>query len=147
MDLHSRNDDRPPKRTRQACEPCRCKKAKCTGERPACSTCARLRQKCYYAAELHGQLSEESHDVLGRKRSSESQDLRTEHELHNRIESLESSLAEVLQNIRSGGQIPGLSELIRHWKTAIWRQELSDVGVAPANHGRTSAIAHDSCTG
>ncbi|KAH6644655.1 hypothetical protein C7974DRAFT_25537 [Boeremia exigua] len=38
------------KRARQACENCRRKKSKCTGERPDCSCCVRLRQKCVYAA-------------------------------------------------------------------------------------------------
>ncbi|UPK99703.1 hypothetical protein LCI18_010638 [Fusarium solani-melongenae] len=33
---------------RQACEPCRRKKTKCTGERPTCSYCKRLKTECYY---------------------------------------------------------------------------------------------------
>ncbi|KAJ5899780.1 hypothetical protein N7495_004524 [Penicillium taxi] len=43
--------DRPTKRVRQACEPCRRKKAKCPGEQPDCSLCVRLHQECYYAEE------------------------------------------------------------------------------------------------
>ncbi|OJJ44121.1 hypothetical protein ASPZODRAFT_72610 [Penicilliopsis zonata CBS 506.65] len=43
--------ERPAKRVRQACEPCRRKKAKCPGEQPVCSLCARLRQTCMYAGE------------------------------------------------------------------------------------------------
>ncbi|KAF5601433.1 hypothetical protein FPANT_1804 [Fusarium pseudoanthophilum] len=35
-------------RSKQACEPCRKKKSKCTGERPACSFCGRLNQVCTY---------------------------------------------------------------------------------------------------
>ncbi|KAI1618688.1 hypothetical protein EDD36DRAFT_39323 [Exophiala viscosa] len=38
----------PPTRVRQACEPCRRKKTKCPGERPACSFCTRLNQRCTY---------------------------------------------------------------------------------------------------
>ncbi|KAH7086447.1 hypothetical protein FB567DRAFT_71379 [Paraphoma chrysanthemicola] len=38
------------KRARQACDNCRRKKSKCTGERPECSCCVRLRQKCVYIA-------------------------------------------------------------------------------------------------
>ncbi|KAL6922271.1 hypothetical protein FSST1_006297 [Fusarium sambucinum] len=34
--------------TRHACEPCRRKKTKCTAERPICSYCKRLGDKCYY---------------------------------------------------------------------------------------------------
>jgi hypothetical protein len=41
--------ERPPKRTRQACEPCRRKKSRCPGEQPVCSHCARLSQECSYA--------------------------------------------------------------------------------------------------
>ncbi|KAI1874175.1 uncharacterized protein JN550_002754 [Neoarthrinium moseri] len=34
--------------SRRSCENCRRKKTKCTGERPVCSFCQRLQQKCYY---------------------------------------------------------------------------------------------------
>ncbi|PKX89883.1 Zn(II)2Cys6 transcription factor domain-containing protein, partial [Aspergillus novofumigatus IBT 16806] len=37
-------------RTRQACAPCRRKKARCPGERPTCSLCQRLGQRCSYNA-------------------------------------------------------------------------------------------------
>ncbi|KAL1987504.1 hypothetical protein VTN96DRAFT_3431 [Rasamsonia emersonii] len=40
---------RPLKRVYQACEPCRRKKRKCSGEQPVCSHCARLHQSCRYA--------------------------------------------------------------------------------------------------
>lgn len=43
--------ERPTKRARQACEPCRRKKSRCPGEKPICSHCARLRQVCTYARE------------------------------------------------------------------------------------------------
>ncbi|KAE8416583.1 hypothetical protein BDV36DRAFT_310045 [Aspergillus pseudocaelatus] len=35
-------------RSRQACEPCRRKKSKCTAERPVCSFCQRLNVQCVY---------------------------------------------------------------------------------------------------
>ncbi|KIV90094.1 hypothetical protein PV10_07436 [Exophiala mesophila] len=35
-------------RVRQACDPCRRKKTKCPGEKPACSFCTRLNQRCSY---------------------------------------------------------------------------------------------------
>ncbi|KAF2720169.1 hypothetical protein K431DRAFT_286016 [Polychaeton citri CBS 116435] len=35
-------------RTARACEPCRRKKSKCSGERPVCSCCQRLAQTCFY---------------------------------------------------------------------------------------------------
>jgi hypothetical protein len=36
------------KRSRQACDPCRRKKSRCTGEKPVCATCRRLKQECSY---------------------------------------------------------------------------------------------------
>ncbi|CAI7665939.1 unnamed protein product [Penicillium bialowiezense] len=36
------------KRTRQACDRCRRKKARCPGEKPECSLCQRLGQSCSY---------------------------------------------------------------------------------------------------
>ncbi|KAJ5509821.1 hypothetical protein N7527_011964 [Penicillium freii] len=39
------------KRTRQACGPCRRKKARCPGEKPTCSLCHRLGQHCSYGPQ------------------------------------------------------------------------------------------------
>ncbi|KAJ9492526.1 hypothetical protein VN97_g710 [Penicillium thymicola] len=39
------------KRTRQACGPCRRKKARCPGEKPTCSLCHRLGQRCSYGPQ------------------------------------------------------------------------------------------------
>ncbi|KAJ5897037.1 uncharacterized protein N7473_006436 [Penicillium subrubescens] len=39
------------KRTRQACGPCRRKKARCPGEKPTCSLCGRLGQRCSYGSQ------------------------------------------------------------------------------------------------
>ncbi|KAE8348972.1 hypothetical protein BDV28DRAFT_142243 [Aspergillus coremiiformis] len=39
------------KRTRQACGPCRRKKARCPGEKPICSLCQRLGQRCTYGSQ------------------------------------------------------------------------------------------------
>ncbi|KAJ5292959.1 uncharacterized protein N7443_008912 [Penicillium atrosanguineum] len=47
--MASAEDERPAKRTRQACETCRRKKTRCPGEKPICSFCERLGQKCVYA--------------------------------------------------------------------------------------------------
>ncbi|KAJ5287479.1 hypothetical protein N7478_003165 [Penicillium angulare] len=44
-------EERPSKRARQACEPCRRKKSRCPGEKPTCSYCERLGQRCVYAGE------------------------------------------------------------------------------------------------
>ncbi|KAH8797766.1 hypothetical protein F5884DRAFT_814764 [Xylogone sp. PMI_703] len=45
-------ESRSAKRTRHACEPCRRKKARCPGERPICSFCARLKQSCRYSDDM-----------------------------------------------------------------------------------------------
>ncbi|KAJ5776411.1 uncharacterized protein N7511_001422 [Penicillium nucicola] len=44
-------DERPSKRARQACAPCRRKKSRCPGEKPVCSYCERLGQKCTYSGD------------------------------------------------------------------------------------------------
>ncbi|KAI9040583.1 Zn(II)2Cys6 transcription factor [Aspergillus affinis] len=44
-------DERPTKRIKRACETCRRKKSRCSGERPVCSNCTRLGHHCEYAAE------------------------------------------------------------------------------------------------
>ncbi|KAF3038536.1 hypothetical protein E8E12_008223 [Didymella heteroderae] len=50
----SMSDDRPAKRIRRACERCRRKKSKCSGDQPVCSTCWRLEQQCHYNGQpLH----------------------------------------------------------------------------------------------
>ncbi|PLB50025.1 putative Zn(II)2Cys6 transcription factor [Aspergillus steynii IBT 23096] len=45
------DDGRPIKRIKRACETCRRKKSRCSGERPVCSNCTRLGHHCEYAAE------------------------------------------------------------------------------------------------
>ncbi|KAH8432052.1 Zn(II)2Cys6 transcription factor domain-containing protein [Aspergillus melleus] len=39
------------RRARQACGPCRRKKARCPGEKPICSLCQRLGQRCSYGSQ------------------------------------------------------------------------------------------------
>ncbi|PLB53556.1 hypothetical protein P170DRAFT_435157 [Aspergillus steynii IBT 23096] len=39
------------RRARQACGPCRRKKARCPGEKPTCSLCQRLGQRCSYGSQ------------------------------------------------------------------------------------------------
>ncbi|UNI18748.1 hypothetical protein JDV02_005004 [Purpureocillium takamizusanense] len=42
---------RPIRRIRQACDACRRRKSKCSGERPVCSYCARFRKQCRYTLD------------------------------------------------------------------------------------------------
>lgn len=53
QDQSSEQQQRPLKRIRQACEPCRRKKSRCTGEKPVCALCERLGQgsRCTYAPD------------------------------------------------------------------------------------------------
>ncbi|KAF9883293.1 hypothetical protein FE257_003784 [Aspergillus nanangensis] len=51
----SSDDNRPSKRARQACDPCRRKKSRCPGERPVCSYCERLGQPCVYSQNELGE--------------------------------------------------------------------------------------------
>ncbi|KAJ6100357.1 hypothetical protein N7467_001892 [Penicillium canescens] len=55
-----RREFSPVRRIAQACINCRRKKARCTGERPKCSNCARLFQDCSYASTCT-HLSEPTH--------------------------------------------------------------------------------------
>ncbi|KAF4624745.1 hypothetical protein G7Y89_g13422 [Cudoniella acicularis] len=94
------SSERPAKRVRQACEPCRRKKSRCPGEKPVCSHCSRLRQNCYYAEERH-----ESERPL-RSVSPPSQPQPTiastnDRRLEDRLKFLETQLAEVLANQES----------------------------------------------
>ncbi|KAE9969435.1 hypothetical protein EG328_005034 [Venturia inaequalis] len=96
---------RPAKRNRQrlACEPCRRKKSKCPGEKPACSFCLRLSQTCYYADEIaHSYVGQPAH---GYQATPPYDQLRKTEE---RLLSLESQLAEVLGSVRQS-QIPDVS--------------------------------------
>ncbi|KAJ5776038.1 uncharacterized protein N7511_001049, partial [Penicillium nucicola] len=82
--------ERPAKRVRQACEPCRRKKAKCPGEQPVCSLCARLRQQCQYAEERRRLPPLEEQSRVN------DADSRTPTVLEDRMRTLEDKLGEVL---------------------------------------------------
>ncbi|RDL36372.1 C6 transcription factor [Venustampulla echinocandica] len=90
--------ERPAKRVRQACEPCRRKKARCSGEKPVCSHCSRLRQACIYADERHENgPSLRSASPTPQPRTSRQS---TTHDriLEDRLRSVEAQLAEVITN-------------------------------------------------
>ncbi|KAE9366035.1 hypothetical protein N431DRAFT_495819 [Stipitochalara longipes BDJ] len=88
------SSERPAKRVRQACEPCRRKKSRCPGEKPNCSHCTRLRQNCYYADERHERVAA-STSPTPQPRSVPS---RTDGGLEDRLMFVEAQLAEVLAN-------------------------------------------------
>ncbi|KAF8847409.1 hypothetical protein BDZ45DRAFT_329912 [Acephala macrosclerotiorum] len=93
------SSERPAKRVRQACEPCRRKKSKCPGEQPICSHCARLGQNCFYADERQQSerrsIEPTSHvPAQPRVHLPSTADSR----LEDRLTLVESQLAEVLAN-------------------------------------------------
>ncbi|CAG8978494.1 hypothetical protein HYALB_00005069 [Hymenoscyphus albidus] len=96
----SPTSERPAKRVRQACEPCRRKKSRCPGEKPICSYCARLQQVCVYAEER----SENGRNLRSVSPAAQSPSIRTSRpptsdaRLEDRLKSVESQLAEVLAN-------------------------------------------------
>ncbi len=53
------------KRSRQACDTCRRKKSRCTGEKPVCATCKRLKQECSYKESFMGSFPERYKDMEG----------------------------------------------------------------------------------
>ncbi|KAJ5105228.1 hypothetical protein NUU61_002575 [Penicillium alfredii] len=87
--------ERPVKRVRQACEPCRRKKAKCPGEQPICTLCARLHQKCLYAEERRRPPAPENNSTLHVPDHSTSRALCITLQ-EDRLRSLEGKVGEVL---------------------------------------------------
>ncbi|KAJ5313193.1 uncharacterized protein N7443_000077 [Penicillium atrosanguineum] len=123
-DIHEAGDTRLPKRTRQACDPCRRKKSKCSGERPICATCYRLGARCSYrldplryapyphdngvSRQHHGPSSLSKNVIDYNVTSTEPR------QPWDRIESLESTLAEVIERLRghrATNQLPTLSPI------------------------------------
>lgn len=90
---------RPAKRVRQACEPCRRKKAKCPGEQPVCSLCARLRQECVYARERRSTPSERPPPAAETASTEISQETRLPRVLEDRLGVLETKMEEILEAV------------------------------------------------
>ncbi|RAL04082.1 putative C6 transcription factor [Aspergillus ibericus CBS 121593] len=93
--MESTSAERPAKRVRQACEPCRRKKAKCPGEQPVCSLCSRLNQRCAYAAEHRRSLTA-GLAVSGEPTPAPSSSERISQVLEERLGNLEARMGEVL---------------------------------------------------
>ncbi|RAL11057.1 putative C6 transcription factor [Aspergillus homomorphus CBS 101889] len=96
MEFESSTPERPAKRVRQACEPCRRKKAKCPGEQPSCSLCARLNQTCTYAGEQRRSLTNGSHPPGGPVSGISSSETRISQILEDRLGSWEAKMSEFL---------------------------------------------------
>ncbi|RKK91963.1 hypothetical protein BFJ68_g16045 [Fusarium oxysporum] len=77
-------------RSRRACEPCRRKKSKCTGERPICSFCERLQLPCKYAAR--GSSSQDSTTKAQKAQKKSTKD---------RVQVLESQIASLSELLSS----------------------------------------------
>ncbi|KAF4332161.1 hypothetical protein FBEOM_14053 [Fusarium beomiforme] len=81
------------RRTRRACEPCRRKKSKCTGERPICSFCERLDLPCKYA--IRGSTIPGDTTKVHKSQKTSTKD---------RIQALESQVASLSRLLGSGGK-------------------------------------------
>ncbi|KAJ5671765.1 hypothetical protein N7507_000892 [Penicillium longicatenatum] len=92
-------DERPSKRARQACEPCRRKKSRCPGEKPICSYCERLGQKCIYA----GEAVEEGSDFA---KNMEDRVSRIESKLEQLIDYITTRCFQLRSDLQSGSQQP-----------------------------------------
>ncbi|CZT08259.1 related to C6 transcription factor [Rhynchosporium graminicola] len=92
------SSERPAKRIRQACDPCRRKKSRCPGEKPVCSHCARLQQNCYYADERpeNDRVSVTPSPQVAQHRPTSS--VTGDGRVEDRLSFLENKLSEVLAN-------------------------------------------------
>ncbi|KAF2635184.1 hypothetical protein P280DRAFT_473935 [Massarina eburnea CBS 473.64] len=88
---------RPIKRIRQACQNCRRKKARCTGERPECAFCIRLSQPCTYSEEEPYQNS----NMANSDKKNNSSDAASILDLSDRLSCLENQMADVATTLKS----------------------------------------------
>lgn len=91
--------DAPSRRTAEACEPCRRKKSRCSGEKPTCGHCARLGYVCSYASQTPGRGTRpHAHTASSRNRGAsvllQGQSL-TGSRTGARLDALEAGLAQV----------------------------------------------------
>ncbi|KAF9891514.1 hypothetical protein FE257_003981 [Aspergillus nanangensis] len=105
-------------RARHACEPCRKKKTKCPGEKPICSFCRRLNQRCTYMRR--------GEDSRLRKSQSESR----EH-LH-RLESQMERMNDVIQTLTE--QRAPSSTTTGLWMSETSRESTSHSQLADSEH-------------
>ncbi|KIW12783.1 hypothetical protein PV08_07970 [Exophiala spinifera] len=100
---------RPPKRTTEACEPCRRKKSRCPGEKPRCSHCARLGHNCSYSSGSRGRERGSQDSIAAPSRDQEgvrfSQSaLFTDNATTARLNALEAGLAQIQNLLRHQSQ-------------------------------------------
>ncbi|KAF2114275.1 fungal-specific transcription factor domain-containing protein [Lophiotrema nucula] len=119
---------RPIKRIRQACQNCRRKKARCTGERPECAFCVRLGQACSYADDDGKDTSEKSNSDT--RKNGESPD----NDLSERLSALENQMADVAQTVR------GIASTLQNISRSIASSNPGvSQGVAVVQSGDTAA--------
>ncbi|OBS26036.1 hypothetical protein FPOA_06566 [Fusarium poae] len=99
---------------RRACEPCRRKKSKCTGERPICSFCERLDLPCEYAARGSPTTNRAARTTRNHKKSTA-----------DRIRSLESQVSSLSGLLTSGVREEFESHRNQPSAASIPRQDVS----------------------
>ncbi|KAF1738749.1 hypothetical protein CRV24_000677 [Beauveria bassiana] len=106
---------RPPSsmlRTRQACEPCRRKKTKCTAERPTCSFCQRLNVQCVYLPRGLSPASGAGAKIGARKERTNSTSRPGRDTTEGRFQQLELQVTDLYNRLTSLPNAPD-SEVIR----------------------------------
>ncbi|KAK1145112.1 hypothetical protein N8T08_004545 [Aspergillus melleus] len=96
------------RRARQACGPCRRKKARCPGEKPVCSLCQRLGQRCSYGSQATpGSGSVSAHRLNEPGEEGQAEDAGSQR--LQRIERRLDEMARILQeSLSSGSSLPSI---------------------------------------
>ncbi|KAJ5204619.1 uncharacterized protein N7498_005498 [Penicillium cinerascens] len=95
---------RPIKRIRQACQNCRRKKARCTGEKPECALCSRCGQSCRYLDDDSTIVSPPAISPGPVKKHHHPKKFRDDEKMNGfsaRLATLESQMAEMVRSVRS----------------------------------------------
>ncbi|KAL2275746.1 hypothetical protein FJTKL_01602 [Diaporthe vaccinii] len=133
--------ERQAKRIRQACQNCRRKKTRCSGERPICAFCARLQQVCIYDEFASFAVDEErppSHQQQQHRpvssgttwpTSADSNSSNTDVTLSARVAMLESQLS-MLNNSGNGGSFLPLEQ----------HQIQQNIGRMPLSSSRSQSL-------
>ncbi|KAH8891703.1 hypothetical protein GQ53DRAFT_720376 [Thozetella sp. PMI_491] len=111
------------KSVRAACETCRKKKSKCTGERPQCQPCATRGTECHYetvATETHSQARKRKFDDL-RSQNTVLQDL------YNLLRTVSDEQSrEILEKVRSGVEPETLVRVLQGSNSPVQLEAVPD---------------------
>ncbi|KAF2009052.1 hypothetical protein BU24DRAFT_497607 [Aaosphaeria arxii CBS 175.79] len=117
------------RRTRHACENCRRKKSRCPGEKPECSFCTRLKQKCVYVSSdrLSGRGIDGGGDTRERRNTTDRLEASTD-ATSERLRSIESKLESLTDVL--GSRLPQTDQSQRHAHTPHERHTPPDINLS-----------------